>query len=301
MASRSGFRKSYYIIPAWTSMVFELVPAMVLFVVSALAGVIGALVGIGGGVILIPFLVLIEGVPIHYAIGASIVAVVATSSASASAYVKSRLSNPRLGMFLEAGTSIGALIGALISVFLPVGVLEILFSLMALYVCVSMLIPKNDGKGQVRKQDGLSDRLCLHSSYELKGEKHEYMVCSSGLGLAGSAIAGVLSGLFGIGGGVIKVPLMNLGMGVPLRPAAATSNFMIGVTAATGAAVFFSRGYIIPELVAPIVVGIAAGSILGSTFSHRVDTGHLRILFVAVLFLTALRMLLQALGVSLGF
>jgi uncharacterized membrane protein YfcA len=294
-------RKSYYPALAWIGMAFELVPALVLFIVSALAGIIGALVGIGGGVILIPFLVIFEGVPIHYAIGASIVAVVATSSVSGSAYVKSRLSNPRLGMFLEVGTSLGALAGALVSVLLPVDILEILFALMAFYVCISMLRPAaKDGK-ENSKKDHLSDRLCLHSSYELGGRKHDYTVCSSQLGLVGSALAGLLSGLFGIGGGAIKVPLMNLGMGVPLRPAAATSNFMIGVTAATGAAVFFSRGYILPEIVAPIVVGIAAGSLLGSRLSHKVDIGHLRVLFVAVLFFTALRMLLQALGVSLGY
>ncbi len=283
-------------------MIFDLVSAFVIFAVSALAGIVGALVGIGGGVILIPFLVLFEAVPIHYAIGASIVAVVATSSASAAAYVKRRLSNPRLGMFLEVGTSVGALAGALVSVLLPVNVLEILFALMAFYVCFSMLFGSKEARSsEKREPDRLSDRLCLHSSYEHDGKKHDYEVRSSWMGLAGSAVAGVLSGLFGIGGGVIKVPLMNIGMGVPLRPAAATSNFMIGVTAATGAAVFFSRGYIIPELAAPIVVGIAAGSVLGSTFSHRIDVAHLRVLFVVVLSFTALRMLLQALGVSLGF
>lgn len=282
-------------------MTFELVSSVILLLVSALAGAVGALIGIGGGVILIPFLVLFEGVPIHYAIAASIVAVVATSSASASHYVKSRMSNPRLGMFLEVGTSIGALAGALVSVLLPMNVLEILFALMAFYVCFSMLLPEGSGKEAKGEPDQLSDRLCLHASYELKGEKHEYKVCSSHLGLAGSAAAGVISGLFGIGGGVIKVPLMNLRMGVPLRPAAATSNFMIGVTAATGAAVFFSKGYVIPELVAPIIVGIAAGSVIGSKVSHDVDGTHLRYLFVAVLFFTALRMLLLALGVSLGF
>lgn len=283
-------------------MIFDLVSAFVIFAVSALAGVIGALVGIGGGVILIPFLVLFEGVPMHYAIGASIVAVVATSSASAAAYVKKRLSNPRLGMFLEVGTSVGALAGALVSVLMPVNVLEVLFALTAFYVCFSMLSAgKEAGRAEGRKPDSLSDRLCLHSSYEHDGRKHEYEVRSSWLGLAGSAVAGILSGLFGIGGGVIKVPLMNMGMGVPIRPAAATSNFMIGVTAATGAAVFFSKGYIVPELAAPIVVGIAAGSVMGSRLSHKVDTAHLKVLFVAVLSLTALRMLLQAMGVSLGF
>ncbi len=283
-------------------MIFDLASSLILLAVSAVAGMIGALVGIGGGVILIPFLVLFEGVPIHYAIGASIVAVVATSSASASSYVKKRLSNPRLGMFLEVGTSIGALAGALVSVLLPVNILEVLFALMAFYVCASMLIPGREGEDRkAGKPDGLSDRLCLHSSYEHSGEKHEYSVCSPRLGLAGSAVAGVLSGLFGIGGGVIKVPLMNLGMGIPLRPAAATSNFMIGVTAATGAAVFLSRGYIVPELVAPIVVGVAAGSVLGSGISHKVDAAHLRILFVGILFVTALRMLMQALGVSFGY
>jgi hypothetical protein len=234
-------------------------------------------------------------------VGASIVAVVATSSASASAYVRSRLSNIRLGMFLEVGTCMGALAGAFLSILLPVGTLQILFAVMAFYVCFSMLASEKGNGKSGSPPDPLSSRLRLNSDYMLNGKKHKYSVRAAPLGFLGSVAAGIISGLFGIGGGVIKVPIMNMAMGVPLRAAAATSNFMIGVTAATGAAVFFSRGYVVPELAAPVALGVAAGSLWGSSFSHKADISHLRLLFIAVLFFTAVQMLLRGLGVSIGF
>lgn len=281
--------------------IFDAVQILVIVAVSFVAGLIGAMVGLGGGVLLVPFLVLIEGVAMPSAIAASIVGVVATSSASASAYVRSRMTNIRLGMFLEVGTAVGALAGAFLSLAMPVSALEALFGLTALFVCYSMLrTPSKEGRSE-RPSDPVASRLKLHSQYYLEGRTHKYTVRQTPLGLVGSVLAGILAGLFGIGGGIIKVPIMTLGMGVPLRPAAATSNFMIGVTAATGAAVFWSRGYVIPELAAAVAIGVSAGSLVGSSLSHSVDIRHLKILFVAVLFYTAMRMLMQGLGVNLGF
>lgn len=283
-------------------MALELVAVAALLGASFFAGLLGALVGIGGGVLLIPFLVLCQNVPMHYAIGASIVGVVATSSASASAYVRSRLSNIRLGMLLETGTSVGALAGAFVSLLLPVSALETLFALVALYVCASMLFSAGrEEKGAHSKQDWLGSRLRLHSSYWVGKKEHRYFVQATPLGIAGSFVAGVLSGLFGIGGGIIKVPLMHIGMKVPMRAAAATSNFMIGVTAATGAAVFASRGYVLAELAAPVAIGVTAGSLLGSGISHRVGVRSLKLIFAAILLYTAVRMLLHGIGVQIGF
>lgn len=281
-------------------MLFEPASLLILLALSALSGLIGALVGIGGGVLLIPFLVLVQGVPIHHAVGASIVGVVASSSASASAYVQSRLSNIRLGLFLEAATSVGALAGALLSLAMPVALLELLFALTALYVGYTLLSARPGEAHASPRPDALATRLRLHSGYTLNGVHHEYTVSATPLGFLGSVGAGALSGLLGIGGGVIKVPLMSLGMGVPLRAAAATSNFMIGVTAATGAAVFVSQGYVVPELAAPVALGVTAGSLAGTSLSHRVHAGQLRLLLAAVLLITATQMLLRAAGVSYG-
>ncbi|MFH1750519.1 MAG: sulfite exporter TauE/SafE family protein [Candidatus Micrarchaeota archaeon] len=279
-------------------MAFDVLVAAVLLTISAFAGFIGALAGIGGGVILVPFLVLFLNIPIHYAIGASIVGVVATSSVSASAYLRRRLVNLRLGIFLEAGTALGALAGASVAVFLPINILEMLFSLMAFYVCGLLLFTKlKENKGR-SKQHALSDRLFLHSNSS--STRKGYTVHSPKKGFIGSIFAGIFSGLFGIGGGVIKVPLMNIAMRVPLREAAATSNFMVGITAATGAAVYLSRGYVLAEIGAPVLLGATLGSVLGSAVSPKVDVARIRIIFVLVLFYTALRMMLRSMGVEIG-
>ena len=265
---------------------------------SVVAGLIGSLVGIGGGVIVVPVLTLFLGVDIRHAIAASIVAVVATSSSAASTYVRERMSNLRLGMFLEVSTTLGALTGALVAGYLSGRFLYILFACLALWTAWNMSKKKRD-EAENLPPDALADRLMLHSSFfdPAKGREVSYRVSRTKLGFAVGWIAGVLSGLLGIGGGAVKVPVMNLAMGVPIKAATATSNFMIGITAATGAAVYYARGDILPLVAAPVAVGIIAGSKIGARLLGRTQSRSIRILFVAILSLMALQLLYK--GVTL--
>jgi len=263
--------------------------------VSFAAGFLGALLGIGGGVILIPFLVLFMGVPVHYAIGAGMVAVIATSTASGISYVKGGATNIKLSMFLEAGTVAGALIGALLAARLDEYVLEILFSLVIFYCAFVMF--SSMGKFRRAWNDKVAERFDLgHHHHDPVHGKQKYGVTNSISGLFGSVAAGCISSLFGIGGGVVKVPLMNQLMKVPMKAAAATSNFMIGVTAATGSLVFIGLGYVVPWIVAPVTFGVGLGSLIGSRTSHKFHPETLKLLFVLLLVYVGIRMALKGLG-----
>ena len=276
-----------------TSFIFLTLP------VAALAGFLGALLGIGGGVILIPFLVLFMGVPIQYAIAAGMVAVIATSTGSAISYVKGGVTNLKLSMFLEAGTVAGALIGAMLASRLPANILELLFALVLLICAYSMFSMM--GRFRKTENDKLAQHLELHSHYhDAENGRTEYGVTNSVHGLLGSVVAGCAACLFGIGGGVIKVPLMNNVMRVPIKVAAATSNFMIGVTAATGAIVFMRMGYVVPEIVAPVALGVMIGSLSGSRVSKKLKPDALRKLFVILLIYVGIKMALKGAGVDLG-
>jgi len=263
--------------------------------ISFAAGFLGALLGIGGGVILIPFLVLFMGVPVHYAIGAGMVAVIATSTASGISYVKGGATNIKLSMFLEAGTVAGALIGALLASRLDEYVLEILFSLVIFYCAVVMF--SSMGKFRRAWNDNVAEHFDLgHHHHDPVHGKQKYGVTNSIPGLFGSVVAGCISCLFGIGGGVVKVPLMNQLMKVPMKAAAATSNFMIGVTAATGSLVFIGLGYVVPGIVAPVTFGVGLGSLIGSRMSHKFHPETLKLLFVLLLVYVGIRMALKGLG-----
>ncbi len=277
-----------------TPLLFTLCAALA----SVFAGFVGSLVGIGGGVIVVPVLTLALGVDIRHAIAASIVAVVATSSAAASTYVRERMANLRLGMFLELSTTLGAMTGALVAGYLSPKFLYILFGCLASWTAWHMAKKAKD-VAEALPPDALADKLLLHSSFFDKAQNREvaYRVTRSKLGLGVGAIAGVLSGLLGIGGGAVKVPVMHLAMGVPIKAATATSNFMIGITAATGAAVYFARGDLLPFVAAPVAVGIIAGSKLGSKLLGRTESRLIRGLFVAVLGVMALQLLYK--GVTL--
>ena len=209
--------------------------------ISFAAGLLGSLVGVGGGIIVVPALTLLMGVSIEKAIAASIVSVIATSCGAAASYVSERISNMRLGMVLEMSTVLGALTGALLAESVSAKALYLIFALVLSYTAWSMIRPK--GRPVEPAPDALADRLRLHGSYfdRSVGKEVSYRVSRTKLGLAVSYVAGVSSGLLGIGGGVLKVPVMNLAMGIPIKACTATSNFMIGVTAATSAAVYFSR------------------------------------------------------------
>ncbi|MGC4001019.1 MAG: sulfite exporter TauE/SafE family protein [Anaeromyxobacter sp.] len=268
---------------------------LAVLVVSFLAGLLGSLVGLGGGIIVVPALSLVLGVDMRHAIGASIVAVIATSTGSAARYVREHLSNLRVAMVLELATAAGALVGALMAGQIPTRGLKLLFGALQVFTVVTML---RHGRGGARLEpppDAWADRLQLHGAWTdpVTGREHPYRVARTRFGLAVSGAAGVVSGLLGVGGGLFKVPAMTLAMGIPLKVATATSNFMIGVTAAAGAAVYFARGDVLPFVAAPVAVGVVLGATTGARIMGRVPTAAIRWLFVGVASITAVQMLIQ--------
>ncbi len=243
------------------------------------AGLFGSLLGLGGGVLIVPLLTLGFGLPLREAVGVSLVSVIMTSSAAAGVYLERHVANLRLGMSLELFTATGALVGGSIAFLLDEQVLELLFAILLIYVAASMVWRRGSAA------DASTDTA-----------PGSYAVRNMGLGIVGSAFAGVVSALLGIGGGIVKVPLMNLGMGVPLRVATATSNLMIGITATASAIIYLLRGGIDPYVAGPTAIGVFLGASLGSRVAHRIDTRYLRVLFVVVLVVTAFQMLQKALG-----
>jgi uncharacterized membrane protein YfcA len=243
----------------------------VLLLISAgvLAGVTGALLGVGGGVVLVPMLVLGFHVPLPEAIPASLMCVVASSCGAAASYVEHRLSDIRLGMTLELATVLGALAGGLMAGLVEPAWVAVVFGLFALYVAVQMLVV------DAPREQGLQD----------------YVPTNYPLGLSGSFVAGSLSALLGVGGGPLKVPLMNWGMRVPFKVASATSNLMIGVTGATSVVTYAWRGQVNLALAAPLVVGVLGGAMVGSRLMPRVSSEVLRRLFALVLLGVAAQML----------
>jgi uncharacterized membrane protein YfcA len=270
--------------------------AFTLLGISIGAGFLGALVGLGGGVIVVPVLTLLYGIDIRYAIGASIVSVIATSSGAAAAYVRERLTNLRVAMLLELGTTMGAVSGALIAGFIHSRWLFTIFGLVLIYSGVAML-RRSRGPRENVPPDRWADRLRLHGSYfdEIRGEEVGYRVTHTRLGLVLMYGAGLISGLLGIGSGVFKVPAMDLGMRIPLKVSSATSNFMIGVTAAASAGVYFARGDIDPFIAAPVATGVVIGALAGSRTLPRIDNRLLRLVFVLVLLAISVQMLWKGL------
>ncbi|HZI15017.1 MAG TPA: sulfite exporter TauE/SafE family protein [Myxococcus sp.] len=260
------------------------------------AGLLGSLLGIGGGLILIPVLTLWLGVDIRYAVGASIVSVIATSSGAAAAYVRDRMANMRVAMFLELATTAGALTGAFLSGMVGGRGVYLAFGGVMAYSALAMLRRLRadaDGDGPV-PEDALADRLGLHGSYwdEAAGREVPYRVTRPLAGLGLMYVAGTVSWMLGIGSGALKVPAMDLTMRLPLKVSTATSNFMIGVTAAASAGVYFARGNIDPFIAGPVCVGVTVGAWLGSRhLMARVNNTWLRGLFVVVLLWVAVEML----------
>lgn len=247
--------------------------SVLLIVLGFFAGMVGALAGIGGGIIITPVLALHFGVPIREAIGTSLVAVITTSVASSSVHLQRHTTDIRLGMTLELATALGAATTAYVVTFLNRSALEGLFVAFLLWGAISLLRRKNDEVGDE------SSPALLQAAAEIP----EYHPRRYPLGLGASLVAGGLSGLLGIGGGPIKVPVMYLFMDVPLMVATATSNFMIGVTAAASAFVYFRRGDILPGVAAPLAVGVFAGSLLGAKLSPRIHSKYLIYLLVFIM------------------
>jgi uncharacterized membrane protein YfcA len=261
--------------------------------ISYFAGLLGSLVGVGGGIIVVPALTLLMGVSIEKAIAASIVSVIATSSGAAAAYVSQRIANMRLGMVLEVATVTGALTGACLAAWVSGRGLFLIFAVVLSYTAWSMVRPK--GHAVEPLPDPMADRLRLHGSFfdRSLGREVTYRVSRTKRGIVVGYVAGVSSGLLGIGGGVLKVPVMNLSMGIPIKACTATSNFMIGVTAAASAAVYLMRGEVLPFVAAPVAVGVLLGAKTGASLMSGMRNNSIRIIFVAVLVVSAAEMLMK--------
>src|SRR6202140_1224416 len=262
------------------------------FLISALAGYLGALTGLGGGVVVTPALTLLLGVDIRYAIGASLVSVIATSSGAAASYVKEGFSNIRIGMFLEIATTLGALLGAFLATRIPTKALVIIFGTMLLYSAYLSRKPRSLAQRSL-PPDPLATRLRLNGSFpDLEGPR-TYNVQHVPTGFSLMFGAGALSGLLGIGSGAVKVLAMDQAMQIPFKVSTTTSNFMIGVTAAASAGVSLSRGYVDPGLSMPVMLGVLAGSLLGSRILVKAETKSLRLVFSVVILVLGLQMLYQ--------
>jgi len=257
---------------------------------SILAGFVGSLTGLGGGIIITPVLTLVLGVDIRYAIGASLVSVIATSSGAAAAYVREGFSNIRIGMFLEIATTFGALAGALLAARVSTGSISIIFGLALLYSAYVSSRSRR-GRGDERRPNPLATRLKMNGSYPTPAGPKGYCPHAVPAGFSMMFGAGVLSGLLGIGSGALKVIAMDQIMGLPFKVSTTTSNFMIGVTAAASAGVYLSRGYIDPGLAAPVMLGVVAGSIAGARLLAEAKTKWLRLVFGVVIAVMAFEMI----------
>jgi len=268
---------------------------VLVFLISAVAGILGSLLGLGGGIIVIPALTLIFNIDIRYAIGASIVSVIATSSSAAAAYVRERMTNIRVAMVLEIATTLGALTGAYLAGKIEVRWLYVVFGVMMGYSSLMMLRKRHESATLITKKAPWADYLRLHSSYydRVRGEEVRYRVVSTRIGMALMYVAGVVSGLLGIGSGALKVPAMDLAMRLPIKVSTATSNFMIGVTAAASAGVYFMRGDIDPYIAAPVATGVLVGAAIGPRIMGRIENATLRLLFVVTLLFISVQMLLK--------
>lgn len=261
---------------------------------SFIAGFLGALTGLGGGIVIVPMLTLMFAVDIRYAIGASLVSVIATSSGAAAAYVKEGFSNIRIGMFLEIATTIGALFGAYLVARISTDLIAIIFGIVLL---ISAYLSSRQRKKSeiVIEPDSLADRLKMNGSYPTPNGLQHYDVRNVPQGFGLMFIAGTLSGLLGIGSGAAKVLAMDQVMRIPFKVSTTTSNFMIGVTAAASAGVFLSRGYIDPGLAMPVMLGVLSGSLIGAKVLVKARTRWLRLVFGFVILVLAIEMIFKGL------
>jgi uncharacterized membrane protein YfcA len=257
-----------------------------------IAGLFGSLLGLGGGVLIIPLLTLVFGVPMKEAIGTSLICVIATSSGAASLYVRKHFADIRLAMTLELATTIGAIVGGLVAGIIKPEILTILFSVLLFYIALSMIRKRpveDPAKGGEENLEGNSSA------------QGEYQITNFPFGMGASFFAGNVSGLLGVGGGVIKVPAMYLMMGVPLRIAVATSNFMIGVTATAGAFVYYARGEVDLLVTGATMIGVFFGALVGSRILHLIKMEHLKKAFIIVLLYLSVEMLFKGLHLHFLF
>jgi uncharacterized membrane protein YfcA len=273
---------------------------LLVFAVSLAAGVIGALAGVGGGILIVPALTIVFGVDIRLAVGASIVSVIATSSGAAAAYVRDGITDLRVGMFLELATTVGAVVGALLAAVVTSSFLFVLLGAVLLLSAGMQLVRLGEEVPPVESVAGLAHALRLVSSYPDRGlGRVEYAARNVPLGFALMAVAGVVSGLLGIGSGALKVLAMDGAMRLPMKVSSATSNFMIGVTAAASAGVYVGRGDVDPEIAVPVALGVLAGALLGARLLPRLSNRAVRRIFLPVLVAIGVETLLRGFGYGL--
>jgi len=273
--------------------------SLTLFTAAVGAGMLGALVGIGGGILIVPLLTIGFGFDIRVAIGASIVSVIATSSGAAAAYVRDHLTNIRIGMLLELATTIGAVSGAIVAGLLNARILFLLFGVILVISLIPMLKKLGSHTETMVENDRLADFFRLSSTYpEADGTAVAYGVKGVPVGFALMYVAGLVSGLLGIGSGTLKVLAMDTAMGLPIKVSSATSNFMIGVTAAASAGIYFWRGDVTAVVAGPVAVGVLLGATLGARFLVSFRSETIRLLFIAVLASVSVEMLLRGGGVA---
>lgn len=272
---------------------------LILLVSAYLAGLLGSLTGLGGGVVVIPVLTLGFGVDFHYAIGAALVASIATSSGSGSAYVKEGITNIRLGMFLEIATTIGAVVGASIAVWLNNSTIAIIYGCVLILTAAMQQRRKSDHDGVVGSD--LARRLKLFGTWPQRdGSMKAYQLRGVGGGFSVMLLAGVLSGILGIGSGVLKVIAMDGIMKVPFKVSTTTSNFMMGVTACASAVVYIQRGNIVPGIACPVLIGVLFGALTGARLLKKLDVRLLRQIFCIAILLVAFNMIWQGWTGQLG-
>jgi uncharacterized protein len=252
-----------------------------ILVTSFFAGLLGALTGLGGGVVIVPVLALLFHIDLRYAIGASLISVIATSSGAAVAYVREGFSNVRIGMFLEVATTLGAVGGAYLAARVSTPAIGIIFGVTLLYSAWSSFRePPNE---TTHPPNALAEKLKLSGDYPANNGRVDYVAQNVPAGFGIMFIAGILSGLLGIGSGAVKVLAMDHAMKLPFKVSTTTSNFMIGVTAAASAGIYLGRGYVAPGLAAPVMLGVLAGSLLGARLLVRIRVPVLRVVFALVI------------------
>lgn len=264
---------------------------LILFFGAILAGFLGSLTGLGGGVVVIPLLTLGFGVDMRYAIGAALVTSIASSSGAAAAYIKEGITNVRIGMFLEIATTTGAVIGAIIAIWLDKQYIAVIFGCVLIFSAIRTITKKEEHVDPNAPADKLAEKLKLNGAYPTKDVIVKYKVQNVTAGYSLMTLAGVLSGLLGIGSGALKVLAMDTAMKIPFKVSTTTSNFMVGVTAAASAVIYLQRGYIDPGLCMPIVVGVLLGAFIGSKILPKANVKRLRQLFSVVIFFLALSMM----------
>uniref|UniRef100_F4C8H6 Probable membrane transporter protein n=1 Tax=Sphingobacterium sp. (strain 21) TaxID=743722 RepID=F4C8H6_SPHS2 len=262
---------------------------LILLFGACCAGFIGSLTGLGGGVVIIPLLTVVLGVDIHYAIGAALVSVIATSSGSAAAYVKEGITNMRLGMFLEIATTAGAVGGALLASIAPTSLIAILFGCTLIFSALNSLRKKEEHN--VKSSSSLALALKLPSSYPSTSGIISYETKNVIGGFSMMGLAGMLSGLLGIGSGAFKVIAMDNIMRIPFKVSTTTSNFMMGVTATASAVIYLQKGYIEPDICMPVVIGVLLGAMTGAKVLLRANPKKLRMFFAVIIIILALNMI----------